>query len=283
MPTTQSYKFPLARWTKAKKKLSEGLTKPKSWFDSYELIINLRKGKTESIIFGTSKRRNKLNSKVMEIELNGIKINGTSNYKYLRIHLDQSLAFENHSSKTYKQAISRLSLLRKIRGFVDSSTAELIYRIMLMPIFGYCELIFLGCSQPYKKRINYIECKAKSVMTSHNANIDQHIPTIDSMIKKRACALVFHSLQSNACDVMKGYFTKTVHGKNARNNEISVKLPQTRTEFGRKGVHFSAAKKYNSLPLQARKTESRFLSENFLITFLIIFSFLIYSASSYIF
>ena len=55
------------------KKLSEDLTRLKSWFDNNELIINLKKGKTESMIFGTSKRLNKLKSKVMEIELNGEK------------------------------------------------------------------------------------------------------------------------------------------------------------------------------------------------------------------
>ena len=83
------------------------------------------------------------------------------------------------------------------------------------------------------------------------------------MIKKRACTLVFDSLQSNVCDVKKGYFTKSAHRKKTRNNEISVKLPQTRTEFGRKGVYFSAAKEYNSLPLQAGKTDSRLLFRKF--------------------
>ena len=57
--------------------------------------------------------------------------------------------------------------------------------------------------------------------------------------------------------VMKGYFTKTEHGKNTRNDEISVKLPRTRTEFGRIGGYFLAAKEHNSLPLRAKKTESR--------------------------
>ena len=55
------------------KKLSEDLTILKSWFDNNELTINLKKGKTESMIFGTSKRLNKLKSRVMEIELNGEK------------------------------------------------------------------------------------------------------------------------------------------------------------------------------------------------------------------
>ena len=82
------------------KKLSEDLTNLKSWFDNNELIINLKKGKTESMIFGTSKRVNKLKSKVMEIELNGEKINGASSYKYLGIQLDQTLIFEDHFRKT---------------------------------------------------------------------------------------------------------------------------------------------------------------------------------------
>ena len=152
-----------------------------------------------------------------------------------------------------------------------------------MPIFGYCGLIFVGCSQSYKKRIEYNECKAKHVITSHNANIDLHIPTIDSMIKKRACTSVFDSLQSNVCDVMNGYFTKTAHGKKTRNNEISVKLPQTRTEFGRKGVYFSAAKEYNSLPLQAKKPTLDFFLESFLNAFFNDILFVIYSVRSFIF
>ena len=68
---------------------------------------------------------------------------------------------------------------------------------------------------------------------------------------------------------MKGYFNNAAQGKNRKNNEISVKLPQTRTEFGRKGVYFSAAKEYNSESLQARKTDSRLLFDSFLIVFLI--------------
>ena len=132
---------------KIKKKLSEDLTILKSFFDNNELIINMKKGKPESMIFGTSKRLNKLKARVVEIELNGGEINGTSNYKCLRIHLDQTLTFEDHFSKTYKQAASRLNLLQKTRGFVDSSTAELIYRTVVMSIFGYCGLIFLGCYQ----------------------------------------------------------------------------------------------------------------------------------------
>ena len=37
----------------------------------------------------------------------------------------------------YKQAACQLNLSRNILGSVDSSTAEPIYRTMVMPIYGY--------------------------------------------------------------------------------------------------------------------------------------------------
>ena len=68
--------------------------------------------------------------------------------------------------------------------------------------------------------------------------------------------LFFDNLQQNVCDVMKEYFTKNKHGKNTKNEELSVKLPLIKTEFGRKGLYFLAAKEYHNLSLQARKIES---------------------------
>ncbi len=72
----------------------------------------------------------------MEINLNGVKVNGTSSYKYLGVHHDQTPNFEDHFDKTQKQAPDRLNLLRKIRGLIASATAGLIYRTIIMPIFG---------------------------------------------------------------------------------------------------------------------------------------------------
>ena len=73
----------------------------------------------------------KLESKEMEVNLNGVKISGTTSYKYLGIHLDQTLTFEEHFNKIYKQTSGRLNLQRKMRGLIHSSTAELIYRTMI--------------------------------------------------------------------------------------------------------------------------------------------------------
>ena len=161
--------------------------------------------------------------------------------------------FEDYFNKIYKKAAGRLNLLRRIRDLIDLSTAELIYRTMIMPVFGYCGLIFLARSQAYKNRIESIERRARVVIKSNNQTVDLRIPKIDA-----------DNLQQNVCDVMKEYFTKNTHGKNTRNEELSVKLPLMKTEFGRKGLYFLAAKEYNNLPLQARKIDSRLIFRKFL-------------------
>ena len=131
------------------------------------------------MIFGTSKRLNKLETKEM-------KISGTTSYKYHGVHLDQTVNFEDHFNTIYKQAAGRSNLLRKIRGLINSSTVELIYGALIKPVFGYRGLIFLARSQSYKNRTEGIERRAGAVITSNNLTVDLCIPNTEAVIKNRA-------------------------------------------------------------------------------------------------
>ena len=48
-----------------------------SWFHDNELVLNLKKGKTECMIFGTAKRLNALNGRRLALTVNGTLINTT--------------------------------------------------------------------------------------------------------------------------------------------------------------------------------------------------------------
>ena len=237
--------------------LNNDLGHLKAWFDENELLINLKKGKTESMIFGTAKRLGKTEKKEMKVEVNGTSIAGTLSYKYLGVHLDQSLNFATHFDKIYKKATGRLNLHRRIRSSIDSASAEKIYHTMIMPVFGYCGSLSLGWSSSYKKRIESLECRSLNVIRSTKAaSVSLRVPSIDAGVKQRSCKLVFHTLQGNVCDAMKDYFVINAHGKNTRNDKHLVKLPQVKTEFGRKGFYYQAGKEFNDLPLSARKSRT---------------------------
>jgi len=81
------------------KYLSEDCRNLSSWFCDNELVLNLKKGKTECMIFGTAKRLHALNGRQLALSVNGTLINNTSSYKYLNGNLDSSLNLESHFDK----------------------------------------------------------------------------------------------------------------------------------------------------------------------------------------
>ena len=77
------------------KVLSQDLFTVSKWLQENELVLNLKKGKTEVMLFDTKKR---LNQQEREIEINyqSQHINNTNNYKYLGVQLDPSLNMQEH-------------------------------------------------------------------------------------------------------------------------------------------------------------------------------------------
>ena len=92
--------------------LGEDIKSLADWFRDNELVINLKKGKTEVMLFGTAKRLNCFDGKELNLTVNGCRINTTTTYKYLGVHLDPTLNLDTHFLKTYKKAAGRVNLLR---------------------------------------------------------------------------------------------------------------------------------------------------------------------------
>ena len=98
-----------------------------NWFYNNNLIVNLKKGKTEYTVFGTDRKLK--NVEPVNIEMNGIVINRTSTYKYLGVTLDKSLNYVDHLDLMYKKASSRLKLLSKVRHFMSPFVAETVFKV----------------------------------------------------------------------------------------------------------------------------------------------------------
>ena len=61
------------------------------------VIMNLKAGKTEAMVFGMGKRLNLLHGRQLDIKIQEKIINTTTTYKYLGVHLDPSLGLECHT------------------------------------------------------------------------------------------------------------------------------------------------------------------------------------------
>ena len=107
--------------------LSQDFCTVSKWLQENELVLNLKKGKTEVMLFGTKKR---LNQQEREIEINYQlqPINTTNSYKYLGVQLDPSLNMQEHFNSICRKASSRIRLPKRIRFFITDLATLRIYQ-----------------------------------------------------------------------------------------------------------------------------------------------------------
>ena len=108
------------------KVLSQDLCTVSKWLQENELVLNLKKGKTEMMLFGTKKR---LNQQEREIEINyqSQPINTRNNYKYLGVQLDPSLNMQEHFNSICRKTSSHIRLLKRIKPFITDLATLRIY------------------------------------------------------------------------------------------------------------------------------------------------------------
>ena len=118
-----------------------------NWLDENDLIINLKEGKIEALLFGTAKRLCKLNE-CLSIPYGNTVINLTKKYKYLGVEIDSKLNLNTYFDACYKRASTRLRILSKIRDSVneDSARNELPLNIRTAPTEDFYKLLNLHFS-----------------------------------------------------------------------------------------------------------------------------------------
>ena len=88
------------------------------WFKENKVILNLKKGKTEAIIFRTAKCLAMLNRN-SKVKYQHHTVSTTTSYGYLGVDIGPSLTFNDYFMTWYKKATGRLHLLNKLLFQLD--------------------------------------------------------------------------------------------------------------------------------------------------------------------
>jgi len=226
------------------------------WMAENELLINMKRGKTESMLFGT---RQKIKNKSLEITYKDQEINHTTSYKYLGVKLDQTVLLNDHLNSTYKKAAGRLYLLNRLRNQLNIKAALTIYTSLILPLFTYCSIITCNSTNTYKKKLKNMESRAQKIISKSN---DVKLPCIEDIMTKKLSLEVFKIINGITIENFNGYF-ETID-TNTRNKNILLRLPKTKLESFKKSFSFYGAKVFNNLPRHVRSANS---IENFLSNF----------------
>ena len=116
-----------------------------SYFRENELVINLKKVKTETMLFGATKCLE--TAWEIDVSYKSQRINFTETYNYLGNIVNHHLNFSKNFEKLYKKASSRLQLLERMIKYLISVHAT--FNIILTFYFS----LFNTQSFSYKSRI----------------------------------------------------------------------------------------------------------------------------------
>ena len=215
-----------------------------------ELVLNMKKGKTEALLFGTAKR---IDRKKLMLKINETDVNVTERYVYLGNILDSTLTLKEDFMSKYKKAAIRINLLRKTRHLLTKKATENIFEMMIVPLITYCGNLHIVDSlttETQKNLLTSIEKRYKDLVK------DTYVQPIHNRLKLRTCLYVKKCINGDVCDNFKNYFKLINHDKNTRNNLLSLKLPSAKTELYRKSLAFAGPKLYNELPIELRSEKS---------------------------
>ena len=219
------------------------------WFTNNNLILNLNKGKTELVIYGTCQKPAKKPS--CDVSLNGTPINQATSYEYLGINLDNHLAMSMQIDKMYKPASNRVKLLQRIRPNISPLVAEKICSVMVRPELLYCYPIYLCVGESVKLKLQSIPDRAHKIIV-HTKNTTLKMDTLDQIQKKRVSIDVFMSLNDSCPPPLRSMFERFDHGNDTRGNSSRHRFPKFKTEAGRKTFAFQGALIFNGLPTDLR-------------------------------
>ena len=166
-------------------------------------MINLKKGKTEVMLFGTAKRL-LLKDRELNIKYQGTEINITKEYTYLGYTLDNTIKLNRCFDTPYRKCCNRLQRLSTLRHHVTSDTATKIFWSMILPVVTYSPLLKLQFTRTQLGRIQSIECCAKNI-----TGFQQHGKVLAPIVKtlhKQSCIIVRKCLDSQMCSNFSNYF-----------------------------------------------------------------------------
>ena len=150
----------------------DSLDQVSNWCDNNHMVISPIKTKFMTI---ATRQKHQLSPLPLDLVLNGAKIDKVSEHCLLGITIDK-LRWDSHINNVCKTLSRRVFLLLKLRYIVDIDTRKLFYNAHIKAHIDYASVVWDGCSDVLKKRLNYLHRRAvKLILPDTSLTTDQKL------------------------------------------------------------------------------------------------------------
>ena len=119
--------------------------------------IQMNVDKTKLMMFGNQKKIDQLPK--FEIKVENLPLSVTPSYKYLGITLDSQLNYNTYVQQVITSVANKLRQFRRMRFFLDTKAATLIYKNMILPVLEYGDIFMVSTSVENRKRLQILQNK----------------------------------------------------------------------------------------------------------------------------
>ena len=226
--------------------------------------LSLHVGKTESLLFGTSRRLSKVDDYVVTCDDEPVK--RVSSVKYLGVFLDENLSGKEHAESLISKCTGRLSFLYRKAAFLDFYSRKTLCASLIQPYLDYCcSSWYSSVSKHFKNRLDVLQRRMLRFVFSKSAM--DHVDTkelkylswlsIPDRVLFFKIMHIFKIRNGSAPNYLIRNFTTlaTAHSYKTRGSSfdyfISKEVAQSPNTFAYTGI-----KGWNSLPNSLKEIES---------------------------
>ena len=215
----------------------------------YENGIMANTDKTKVMVFGSQAVQRKIPQ--FEVQLDGTPLQKVSMYKYLGVTLDAGLTFNHQVGKTICSVTAKLKQFQRMRNFLNTNAALMVYKNMLLPILEYGDVFFSSASCLNKKRLQILQ--NKGLRCALNKGIEESITELHSeanllqlKYRREQHMLNFMYDQVQIPSLLKSKSSYRI--KTRSSNKLTLQVKRPYTERFKKSLAYKGPKKWNALP-----------------------------------
>ena len=226
----------------------------KVWLDANRLSLNVEK--TNYIIFTHAN----IPPIVDCVRIQGTPICNVKCVKFLGIHLDDRLNYNDHVISLSKRLAGVVGVMTKLRDLVPVSNLRLIYNSLFQSVLSYGITVWGGCGKTNRTKIMNVQRRALKLLDKLPANL-RHPLSFDSLYQYIILVQFHKILMGNELD---NHFQNRIHtllpnhSYNTRfvENE-NILLPAIRKSVAQKQFLFNAIGEWNKLTIDLKNIPSR--------------------------
>jgi len=228
-----------------------------NWFCENKLSIN--PSKTEYLLIGTPQQT----SKVLDssISFRDIKLTNTESARNLGVMFDSTLSFSSHISSVCRSAFFVIRQLRQLRSSLDFDSSVILANSIIHSKLDYCNSLFSGLPISSISRLQRVQnalarvvCKSRKFSSPSSSLLKRlHWLPVDQRIKFKIAVLTFKAMQFGKPSYLSDLLVKYEPTRSLRSSSSGLlRIPDVRSEFGRRSFSFTAPTLWNSLPAHFR-------------------------------